>query len=134
MPNVIKVSIGISYNLLMSRLATRRAKPAGSYHLNPDGVQSFLTNVEVDQLHGFGHSIRQKAEAAYGTTNLVELGRVKKDLLVRTFGRKTGETIWNAARGIDNTELQSDKPRKSVSCDINVKMFVSRYSYTSNIV
>jgi DNA repair protein REV1 len=104
----------------MARLATRRAKPAGSYHLTLDNVQEFLASVRVDQLHGFGHAVRSKAEAAYGTADLVKLGKIKKELLNRTFGKKTGETIWNAAKGIDHSELQSDKPRKSVSCDINV--------------
>lgn len=106
----------------MARLATRRAKPAGSFHLTRDNVSEFLVDVDVDQLHGFGYALRGKAETAYGTTNLVKLGQVKKELLVRTFGKKTGEIIWNASRGIDNSELQSDKPRQSVSCDINVRL------------
>lgn len=108
----------------MARLATRHAKPAGSFHLTRDNVHDFLVDVDVDQLHGFGYALRGKAEAAYGTTNLVKLGQVKKELLVRTFGKKTGEIIWNASRGIDNSELQSDKPRQSVSCDINVRIVV----------
>jgi DNA repair protein REV1 len=108
----------------MTRLATRRAKPAGSYHLTPENVSGFLSSIDIDQLHGFGYALRTKAESAYGTANLVKLGKIKKDLLIRTFGKKTGETIWDAARGIDHTELQSDKPRQSVSCDINVSLHI----------
>jgi len=114
-----EISIGISYNILMARLATRRAKPAGSFHLTSETVADFLATISVDQLHGFGHAIRTKAESTYGTTDLIKLGQKGKESLIRTFGKKTGETIWNASRGIDHTELQSDKPRKSVSCDIN---------------
>jgi len=42
-------------------------------------------------------------------------------------GKGTGEILYNAVRGIDEKKLESDKPRKSVSCEINV-----RFSIMSN--
>jgi DNA repair protein REV1 len=33
-----------------------------------------------------------------------------------------GETLYDAIRGVDARKLESDKPRKSVSCDINVRI------------
>ena len=115
---------------MLARLATRKAKPAGSYHLTRSGAIPFLATVDVSQLHGIGYSIRSKAEDSFGTTLLSELGQIKQSLLCSVLGKKTGEMIWNAARGIDNTQLESDKPRKSVSCDINVR---SRIDYPNSI-
>ncbi|KNZ79966.1 DNA repair protein rev1 [Termitomyces sp. J132] len=114
-----EVSIGISHNILLARLATRRAKPAGSYHLVPEEVQDFLAPLSITDLHGFGSSAKQKAQEKLGVTMLGELMDKSKAILCDALGKSTGETLYNALRGIDEKKLESDKPRKSVSCDIN---------------
>lgn len=116
------VSIGIAHNIQLARLATRRAKPAGSYHLLAAAVPEFLAPLDIDDLHGFGRSTRQKAQDKLGATNLGELAKNSKATLCDALGKSTGETLYNAIRGIDDRQLESDKPRKSVSCDINVSM------------
>ncbi|KZS98859.1 DNA repair protein [Sistotremastrum niveocremeum HHB9708] len=114
-----EISIGVSSNIMLARLATRKAKPAGSFHLRAEDAESFLANVDITQLHGIGYSVATKAQDKFGTIKLGELGQQKMHDLCAHLGKKTGETIWNAARGIDSTKLESDKPRKSVSCEIN---------------
>lgn len=115
-----QVSIGISHNILLARLATRRAKPAGSYHLVPAEVSEFLAPLDIADLHGFGWSSKQKAKENLGVTTLGELAKKSKGILISALGKSTGETLYNAVRGIDDRKLESDKPRKSVSCEINV--------------
>jgi DNA repair protein REV1 len=114
------VSIGVSHNILLARLATRRAKPAGSYHLVPADVPAFLAPLDIADLHGFGGATKQKALEKLGTTTLGELLGRSKGSLCDVLGKTTGETLYNAIRGVDERRLESDKPRKSVSCDINV--------------
>ncbi|KAG2047727.1 DNA repair protein [Suillus hirtellus] len=113
------VSIGIAENIQLARIATRKAKPAGSFHLKLEDVQEVLAPLDIDDLHGFGHSTRQKANEKLGATNLGELAKKSKAALCDALGKTTGETLYNAIRGIDERKLESDKPRKSVSCDIN---------------
>ena len=105
---------------MLARLASRKAKPGGSYHLRPEDVAEHLAPLDIDALHGFGYSTRQKAEGKLGATNLGELTKKSKAILCEALGRGTGETLYKALRGIDDRKLESDKPRKSVSCDINV--------------
>ncbi|TFK84014.1 DNA repair protein [Polyporus arcularius HHB13444] len=114
-----EVSIGIAHNIMLSRVASRRAKPAGSFHLRAEDVAEFLAPLDIDDLHGFGYSARQKAAEKLGTTNLGELSKKSKAVLCDALGKGSGETLYNALRGIDERQLESDKPRKSVSCDIN---------------
>ncbi|KAI0628801.1 hypothetical protein C8Q77DRAFT_1067197 [Trametes polyzona] len=114
-----EVSVGIAHNIMLARLASRRAKPAGSFHLRPEDVADFLAPLDIDDLHGFGHSARQKAAEKLGATNLGELAKKSKAALCEALGKGTGETLYKAIRGIDERPLESDKPRKSVSCDIN---------------
>lgn len=114
------VSIGISHNIMLARLATRRAKPAGSYHLVASEVASFLAPLEIDNLWGFGRSTSKKVAEKLGATTLGELAKKNKAVLCDALGKGTGEKLYKAVRGIDEQQLQSDKPRKSVSCEINV--------------
>ncbi|KAF9464572.1 hypothetical protein BDZ94DRAFT_1161833 [Collybia nuda] len=114
-----EVSIGISHNILLARLATRRAKPAGSYHLIPSEVTEFLAPLDIADLHGFGSSTKHKALDKLGATALGNLMEKSKGALSDALGKSTGETLYNALRGIDDRKLESDKPRKSVSCEIN---------------
>ena len=110
---------------MLARLASRKAKPGGSFHLLPEGVAEHLAPLDIDALHGFGYSTRQKAEEKLGATNLGELSKKSKAVLCDALGKGTGETLYNALRGIDERRLESDKPRKSVSCDINVRQFLA---------
>lgn len=116
------VSIGIAENIQLARLATRRAKPAGLFHLKRDDIQRVLEPLDIDALHGFGHSMRQKAKEKLGAINLGELMTRSRAQLCEALGKGTGETLYKAIRGIDDRKLESDKPRRSVSCDINVRL------------
>ncbi|KAJ7084811.1 hypothetical protein B0H15DRAFT_951310 [Mycena belliarum] len=96
-----EISVGISHNILLARLATRRAKPAGAVHITPADVPGLIATLEITDLWGFAGSHREKAREKLGSTALSEL------------------TLYNAIRGIDDALLQSDQLRKSVSAEIN---------------
>ncbi|THG97509.1 hypothetical protein EW026_g4505 [Hermanssonia centrifuga] len=84
-----------------------------------EDLPEFIATLNIDDLHGFGYAALQKAEEKLGTTNLGELAKKSKAVLCDALGKGTGETLYNAIRGVDGRKLESDKPRKSVSCDIN---------------
>ncbi|EJD46175.1 DNA repair protein [Auricularia subglabra TFB-10046 SS5] len=115
------VSIGIAPNILLARLATRRAKPAGIFHLPLDDADEFLAGLKVADLHGFAWNATKKLEEKFGAgaTVIAEVRKRSKGALSAVLGPKTGEKLWKAARGIDETPLESDKPRKSVSAELN---------------
>ncbi|KZV71579.1 DNA repair protein [Peniophora sp. CONT] len=113
------VSIGIAHNIMMARLATRKAKPAGSFHLTEDEIPALMGTLDIKDLHGFGSAACDKAQEKLGSTNLGELAKRSRGVLCDALGKGTGETLWKAIRGIDERKLESDKPRKSVSCEIN---------------
>lgn len=118
---------------MLARLATRRAKPGGSFHLRAPDVAAFLEPMDIDDLHGFGYSAHQKAQEKLGTTNLGVLTKKSRAVLCEALGKGTGETLYNALRGIDRRRLESDKPRKSVSCDINVSYIHQAYTKYSRL-
>ncbi|KAI1457427.1 impB/mucB/samB family protein [Annulohypoxylon moriforme] len=112
------VSVGIGGNILLAKVALRRAKPAGQYQIKPEEVLDFLRELKVDSLPGVAYSIAGKLEEI-GVKFVNDVRQTSKERLINTLGPKTGEKLWEYARGIDRTEVGEQPIRKSVSAEVN---------------
>ncbi|XP_052873602.1 DNA repair protein Rev1 [Anopheles cruzii] len=111
-------SAGVGSNRLLARLATKRAKPNGQYWLVPDKVDSYMRDIPISELPGVGPSTTARLKLmAYASC--ADLQTISLNELQTKFGKKFGETLYHAARGIDERPLVYDKGRKSVSVDVN---------------
>ncbi len=111
-------STGFGGNRLQARLATKKAKPAGSYYLKPEDVESYMAEIALADLPGVGRATLHKLQglglATCGDVQVAALHVLQKEL-----GVKAGETIAEQARGIDKKPLNFHHERKSVSAEIN---------------
>ena len=114
------VSIGISHNIFLAKLATRAAKPAGVYHLVPDQITEFLAPLDVADFPSVGYSIRSRIEDKFGTSNAGELLAHSQGAFRALLGQKTGEMVYGYLRGIDTKKIEAHKERKSISAEMNV--------------
>ncbi|KAI0914708.1 impB/mucB/samB family protein [Ustulina deusta] len=112
------VSVGIGGNILLAKVALRKAKPAGQYQIRPDEIQTFLGGLKVDDLPGVAYSTAGKLEEI-GVKFVNDIRQTSKERLVSTLGPKTGEKLWDYARGIDKVEVGEQPIRKSVSAEVN---------------
>lgn len=112
------VSVGIGGNILMAKVALKKAKPAGQYHVKPEDALEFLGGLMVQDLPGVAYSIGGKLEEI-GVKFVRDVRELTKERLMSTLGPKTGEKIWNYSRGIDNAEVGEQVIRKSVSAEVN---------------
>ncbi|KAL8937460.1 MAG: hypothetical protein Q9216_004405 [Gyalolechia sp. 2 TL-2023] len=112
------VSVGIGGNILLAKLALRKAKPAGQYQVKPEDVLDFVGAVTVQELPGVAHSIGGKLEEI-GVKYVKDVREQTKERLTNTLGPKTGEKIWDYSRGIDRVEVGDQVIRKSVSAEVN---------------
>ncbi|KAI9886601.1 MAG: hypothetical protein M1823_001578 [Watsoniomyces obsoletus] len=112
------VSVGIGGNILLAKIALRKAKPAGQYLLQPEDVLDFIGELTVQSLPGVAHSIGGKLEE-HGVKYVKDVRGLSKEKLMSVLGPKTGEKIWEYSRGIDRTEVGSQVERKSVSAEVN---------------
>ncbi len=112
------VSVGIGGNILLAKVALRKAKPAGLYHVRPEEALDFLGGLLVQDLPGVAYSIGGKLEDI-GVRFVKDVRELSKERLMLTLGPKTGEKIWNYSRGIDNAEVGQQVARKSVSAEVN---------------
>ncbi len=112
------VSVGIGGNILLAKVALRKAKPAGQYQIKPEEVLDFIGGLTVQELPGVASSIGGKLEEI-GIKYVKDIREATKEKLVSTLGPKTGEKLWEYARGIDRTEVGEQVIRKSVSAEVN---------------
>ncbi|XP_062862331.1 DNA repair protein REV1 isoform X2 [Trichomycterus rosablanca] len=111
-------SIGMGSNILLARMATRKAKPNGQYFLRPEDVDDFIRDQPVTSLPGVGRSISSKLASLCVSTcgDLQQLSIVR---LQKKFGLRTGQTLFRFCRGLDDRPVRSEKERKSVSAEMN---------------
>ncbi|KAK6501977.1 deoxycytidyl transferase [Arthrobotrys musiformis] len=114
-----EVSVGAGSSVLLAKLALRKAKPAGQYHLKPDEFVEFVSPLKVRDLPGVGYNLSQKIHEDLGIETVGELRDVAKDKLKRVMGPKTGERLFEYARGVDKQEVGDVTVRKSVTVDVN---------------
>ncbi|KAI0395774.1 impB/mucB/samB family protein [Xylariaceae sp. FL0594] len=112
------VSVGIGGNVLLAKVALRKAKPAGQHQIKPEEVQDILGGLKVDDLPGVAYSIAGKLEEI-GVKFVSDIRQTSRERLTSALGPKTGEKLWEYARGIDRTEVGEQPIRKSVSADVN---------------
>lgn len=112
------VSVGIGGNILLAKVALRKAKPAGQFQLKPDAVLDFIGNLTVHDLPGVGHILSAKMEEL-GIKLVKDIRDISREKLLSSLGPKTGLKFWDYARGIDRAEVGNEVMRKSVSAEVN---------------
>ncbi|XP_077605378.1 DNA repair protein REV1 isoform X1 [Crocuta crocuta] len=111
-------SVGIGSNILLARMATRKAKPDGQYHLKPEEVDEFIRGQLVSNLPGVGRSMESKL-MSLGIKTCGDLQYMTMAKLQKEFGPKTGQMLYRFCRGLDDRPVRTEKERKSISAEIN---------------
>ncbi|ELV11555.1 DNA repair protein REV1 [Tupaia chinensis] len=111
-------SVGIGSNILLARMATRKAKPDGQYHLKPEEVDDFIRGQLVTNLPGVGRSMESKL-TSLGIKTCGDLQHMTMAKLQKEFGPKTGQMLYRFCRGLDDRPVRTEKERKSISAEIN---------------
>lgn len=111
-------STGFGANRLQARLATRKAKPNGQFHLQADDVEMYMCEIPLADLPGVGHATLAKLRNL-GLTTCGDVQTTALKTLQNELGAKNGETLHEQARGIDRRPLNFNHERKSVSAEVN---------------
>ncbi|KAF3435497.1 hypothetical protein FNV43_RR22586 [Rhamnella rubrinervis] len=111
-------SAGIAGNMLLSRLATRSAKPDGQCYISSEKVDDYLCQLPIKALPGIGHVLEEKLKKQNVWT-CGQLRMLSKDALQKDFGVKTGEMLWNYSRGVDNRLVGTIQGSKSIGAEVN---------------
>ncbi|WP_445757887.1 DNA polymerase IV [Polaribacter sp.] len=111
----LTASAGISINKFIAKVASDINKPNGQKTINPEEVISFLDNLPINQFYGVGKVTASKMyNLGIFTGN--DLKQKSLEELANLFG-KSGAHYYSIVRGIHNSEVKTDRIRKSVGAE-----------------
>lgn len=108
----IPISIGISYNKFLAKLASDWNKPFGIKYIGRDDVGKILPDLPVGKVHGIGRRATEKLNRI-GIYKVSDLLKLDKIFLEELFG-KGGDYIYEVIRGIDDRPVNPTRDRKSI--------------------
>jgi DNA polymerase-4 len=111
----ITVSIGLSCNKFLAKIASDLDKPRGSAVIGGDEAAAFLAARPVTQIFGVG-KVAQARLAADGFRSVGDLQRASAADLTRRYGVE-GTRLARLSRGIDDRPVRPERETKSISAE-----------------
>ena len=111
----ITVSIGLSANKFLAKIASDLDKPRGFAVLGATEAVSFLASKPVGFIYGVG-AVSAAKLAADGFRTIADLQHADEHDLMRRYGEE-GLRLWRLARGIDGRSVNPERDTKSISAE-----------------
>jgi DNA polymerase-4 len=108
------VSVGLSRNKLVSKIASGLHKPDGLTVVPLGEEMAFLAPLDIGLLWGVGPKTRARL-TELGIQTCADLSRLPLDLLVAKFGVSSGQSLYDHCRGIDDSPVVTHRDLKQVS-------------------
>ncbi len=122
----ITISIGLSENKFLAKLASSFNKPRGFTVIGKSEKLEFIKNLHIKNIPGIGPSLQKKFERNSIIT-IDNLRKLDKKKLINGFGN-FGGTVWNMARGIDERKVNPSNQRKSISKETTFETNISDFN------
>lgn len=115
----LTLSIGISYNKFLAKLASDWNKPNGIKEISRDMLPEVLFPLKIDRIHGLGKISVSKLN------NMViyyvkDLYKMPREFFVEYLG-KNGVDIYERIRGVDLRKIELEHERKSIGKERTLK-------------
>ncbi len=111
----LPISLGLSVNKTVSKIATGEAKPNGMREVTSPAIHSFLNPLSIRKIPMLGpktfHLLR-----SMGVVTIETLCQIPPEMIERLLGQN-GIIIWKKANGIDPTPVRSWSEQKSMSTE-----------------
>lgn len=111
----ITVSIGLSHNKFLAKLASELQKPRGYSVIGRVEAKTFLAGLSVRKINGVGAVTAERLEAG-GLATIGDLQAVSERELVARYG-KFGARLAHFAHGEDGRRVTPNRPSKSISAE-----------------
>ena len=113
----ITVSVGVSYNKLLAKLASGWNKPNGVFVIDQTNLWDVYKQAKLTDICGIGDRIARRLNI-HGIYGLLQLRDTPLEILIAEFGNVEGHILKNIGLGIDTEEVipyTKDPGVKSVS-------------------
>jgi len=120
----LTASAGVSINKFLAKVASDYRKPDGITVIPPELAEEFSGRLLIEKIPGIGEVTVKKLHAL-GIRTGKELAEVAREELARRFG-KFGLLYYRLARGIDESPVRPNRPRKSMGTEITFEQDLER--------
>jgi len=120
----VTVSIGLSYNKFLAKIASDLDKPRGFAAIGRDQAQDFLGPKSVGLIWGVGKRLQDRL-LADGIATIFELRRLEETTLVSRYG-SIGRRLYRFARGNDDRRVEPNGEIKSISAETTFEENIAR--------
>lgn len=111
----LTLSIGISYNKFLAKLASDWNKPKGVKIITEDMIPDILLDLNIEKISGIGSKTAKKFHDL-GMHKVKDLMHLDRKSLTLAFGKR-GDIIYDRIRGVDHREVEVDRERKSLGIE-----------------
>src|SRR5215469_13867736 len=111
----ITVSVGLSCNKFLAKIASDLDKPRGFAALDQEDSRTLLADKPVGFIFGVGPASEARL-AARGFRTIADLQRTDETELMKLFPSE-GRRLWRLARGIDDRQVVPDRGAKTISSE-----------------
>lgn len=111
----LPISLGLSVNKTVSKIATGEAKPNGELQVEQPRVRPFLEPLSIRKIPMIGLKTYQVLRSM-GVADIRTLSLIPPEMMEKLMG-KNGLDIWKKANGIDTTPVVPYSERKSISTE-----------------
>jgi DNA polymerase-4 len=111
----LPISIGLSINKTVSKIATGEAKPNGEIEVRKEIVLPFLDPLSISKIPMIGQKTYHVLRSM-GIATIYTLRNIPAEMLEKLMG-KNGIEVWKRANGIDSTPVISYSEQKSISTE-----------------
>jgi DNA polymerase IV len=111
----LPISVGLSVNKTVSKIATGEAKPNGEIQVEAPRVKPFLAPLSIRKIPMIGTKTYQTLRSM-GVANIQTLSLIPPEMMDKLMG-KNGIDIWKKANGIDTNPVVPYSERKSISTE-----------------
>jgi DNA polymerase-4 len=128
----LPISLGLSVNKTVSKIATGEAKPNGELEIPGLMVQPFLNPLSIKKIPMIGektfHLLR-----SMGIATIETLSRIPPEMMEKVLGQN-GITIWEKANGIDRSPVQVWSEQKSISTERTFEQDTTDLRYLNDLL
>ena len=115
----LTLSVGLSYNKFLAKLASDWNKPDGFFMISPQDIPDLLLPLKVEKVHGVGQKSAEKLKAL-GIYTVQDLYQLDRAFLYQHFN-KAGIQWYDRIRGIDQREVTPASKRKSLGTETTLE-------------
>ena len=128
----LPISVGLSVNKTVSKIATGQAKPNGALQVCQEQVKPFLAPLSIRKIPGVGQKNYQLLRNM-GIPTIEVLTMIPVELMQKVLG-KEGVHIWEKANGIDGAPVIPYSEQKSISTEQTFATDTTDIGFLNNLL